>query len=143
MPNELRDKFSELSSRQRTLVLHSAKAVHVLLALHHRLTTDQALTFLAVWSEEGLPVSVLAVRCGVKPPTVSYHLRTLTARVINGEPGLDLLKVEDRRTLSDFRLRHVFLTERGERLAARMVEVMKDNPRKRIAPLGELFRDDH
>jgi len=29
----------------------------------------------------------------------------------------------------------VFLTERGHRLAERMVEVMKDNPRKRIAPL--------
>src|SRR5216684_2307696 len=106
-------------------------AIDVLQALHHRLTTAQAMTFFAAWAEEGVPVSVLARRCGVKPATVSLHLRQLTSRVINDEPGLDLLTVSDKQTLADFRLRHVFLTER-------MAEVMKDNPRKRIAPMGEL-----
>jgi DNA-binding MarR family transcriptional regulator len=97
------------------------------------------MTFFAAWAEEGVPVSVLARRCGVKPATVSLHLRQLTSRVINDEPGLDLLTVSDKQTLADFRLRHVFLTERGHRLAGRMVEVMKDNPRKRIAPMGDLW----
>ena len=139
MSDELQDQFHELLSRQRTLVLRFAMAIHVLLALYDRLTTAQALTFLAAWAEEGLPVSVLALRCGVKPVTVSSHLRELGSPVINGERGLDLLAVQDRQTLrSDFRLRHVFLTERGRRLAERMVEVMKDNPRKRIAPMGDL-----
>jgi DNA-binding MarR family transcriptional regulator len=136
--DELQDQFHELLSRQRILVLRFAMAVHVLQALHHRLTTAQALTFLAVWAEEGLPVSVLALRCGVKPAAVSSHLRGLTARVINDEPGLGLLDVSYRQTRSDFRLRHVFLTERGHLLARRMVEIMKDNPRKRIAPMGAL-----
>ena len=137
MSDELKDQFHELLSRQRILVLRFAMAIHVLQALHHRLTTAQALTFVAAWAEEGLPVSVLALRCGVKTVTISSHLRELTSRIINGEPGLDLLAVDDRQTRSDFRLRHVVLTERGHRLADRMVEVMKDNPRKRIAPLCE------
>jgi DNA-binding MarR family transcriptional regulator len=137
--DELKDQFHELLSRQRILVLRFAMAIHVLQALHHRLTTAQAHTFVAAWAEEGLPVSVLALRCSVKTATVSSHLRELTSRVINDKPGLDLLAVQDRQTLrSDFRLRHVFLTERGHRLAGRMVEVMKDNPRKRIAPMGDL-----
>jgi len=136
--DELQDQFHELLSRQRVLVLRFAMAIHVLLALYGRLTTAQALTFLAAWAEEGLPVSVLALRCGVKPVTVSRHLRELSSRVINDEPGLGLLVVTDRQTRSDFRLRHVFLTERGHRLAERMVEVMKDNPRKRIPPMGAL-----
>jgi DNA-binding MarR family transcriptional regulator len=137
--DELQDQFHELLSRQRVLVLRFAMAIHVLQALHDRLTTAQALTFLAAWAEEGLPVSVLALRCGVKTVTISSHLRELTSRVINDEPGLGLLAVSDRQTRSDFRLRHVFLTERGHRLAERMVEVMKDNPRKRIAPMGVLY----
>jgi DNA-binding MarR family transcriptional regulator len=136
--NELRDQFRELLPRQRNFVLRSAIAIHVLQALHHRLTTAHALTFFAAWAEEGLPVSVLARRCGVKPATVSFHLRQLTSRVINDEPGLDLLTVADKHTLADFRLRHVFLTERGHRLAERMNEVMEDNPMTRIAPMGEL-----
>lgn len=138
MSDELQDQFRQLLPRQRVLVLRSAMAIHVLQALHDRLTTAQALTFFSAWAEEGLPVSVLAVRCGVKPVTVSTHLRELSSRVINDEPGLGLLAVTDRQTRSDFRLRHVFLTERGHLLAERMVEVMKDNPRKRIAPMGEL-----
>jgi DNA-binding MarR family transcriptional regulator len=136
--DELQDQFRELLPRQRNLVLRSAMAIDVLQALHHRLTPAQAMTFFAAWAEEGVPVSVLARRCGVKPATVSLHLRQLTSRVINDEPGLDLLTVSDKQTRSDFRLRHVFLTERGHRLAARMAEVMKDNPRKRIAPMGDL-----
>jgi DNA-binding MarR family transcriptional regulator len=137
MSDELRDQFHELLSRQRILVLRFAKAIHVLQALHDRLTTAQALTFLSAWAEEGIPVTVLALRCGVKPATVSGQLRELTSRVIDDKPGLGLLVVEDRKTLrSDFRLRHVFLTERGHRLADCMVEVMKENnPRKRIAPM--------
>lgn len=138
MSDELQDQFRELLPRQRNLVLRSAMAIDVLQALHHRLTTAQAMTFFAAWAEEGVPVSVLARRCGVKPATVSLHLRQLTSRVINDEPGLDLLTVSDKQTLADFRLRHVFLTERGHRLAERLAEVMKDNPRKRIAPMGEL-----
>ena len=138
MSDELQDQFRELLPRQRNLVLRSAMAIDVLQVLHHRLTTAQAMTFFAVWAEEGLPVSVLARRCGVAPATVSLHLRQLTSRVINDEPGLDLLTVSDKQTLADFRLRHVFLTERGHRLAERMVEVMKDNPRKRIPPMGDL-----
>ena len=141
MSDELQDQFHELLSRQRTLLLRFAMAIHVLLALHDRLTTAHALTFLAAWAEEGLPVSVLALRCGVKPATVSNHLRELCSRVINEKPGLDLLAVDDRQTRGDFRLRHVFLTERGHRLADRMVEVMKDNPRKRIARMGDLCID--
>ena len=138
MSDELKDQFHELLSRQRILVLRFAMAIHVLQALHHRLTTAQAHTFVAAWAEEGLPVSVLALRCSVKTATVSSHLRELTSRVINDQPGLGLLAVSDRQTISDFRLRHVFLTERGRRLADRMVEVMKDNPRKRIPPMGDL-----
>jgi DNA-binding MarR family transcriptional regulator len=136
--DELQDQFHELFSRQRVLVLRFAIAIHVLQALHNRLTTAQALTFLAAWAEEGLPVSVLALRCGVKTVTISSHLRELTSRVINDQPGLDLLAVSFRQTRSDFRLRHVFLTERGHLLARRMVEIMQDNPRKRIAPMGAM-----
>jgi DNA-binding MarR family transcriptional regulator len=143
VPNELQDQFHELSSRQRVLVLRFVTAIQVLQALYYHLTIDQAYTFLAAWAEEGLPVSVLARRCGIKPATVSLRLRQLTSRVINDKPGFDLLTVvDDRKTLSDLRLRHVFLTERGRRLAARMEEVMKDNPRKRIAPMGDLLFED-
>jgi DNA-binding MarR family transcriptional regulator len=136
--DELQDQFRELLPRQRTLVLRFATAIHVLHALYDRLTTAQALTFLAAWAEEGLSVSVLALRCGVTPATLSGHLRKLSSRVINDEPGHDLLSVSDRQTRCDFRLRHVFLTERGHRLAERMVEVMKDNPRKLIPPMVDL-----
>jgi DNA-binding MarR family transcriptional regulator len=142
VPNELQDQFHELSSRQRVLVLHFVTAIQVLQALYYHLTIDQAYTFLAAWAEEGLPVSVLARRCGIKPATVSLHLRQLTSRVINDKPGFDLLTVVDRKTLGDLRLRHVFLTERGRRLAVRMEEVMKNNPRKRIAPMGDLLFED-
>ena len=138
MSIELQNQFHELSSRQRTLVLRFALAIHVLLALHDRLTTAQALTFLAAWAEEGLSVSVLALRCGVKPVTVSRHLRQLSSRVINDEQGLDLLDVTDRQTRSDFRLRHVFLTERGQLLAKHMVKAMNDHPRKPIPTLGAM-----
>ena len=141
MSDELQDQFRELLPRQRNLVLRFVIAIEVLQALHHRLTAAQALTFFAAWAEEGAPVSVLARRCGVKPTTVSLHLRQLTSRVINDKPGLDLLAAYDKHTLADYRLRHVFLTERGHRLAKRMVEVMKDNPRKRIAPMGDLCID--
>jgi DNA-binding MarR family transcriptional regulator len=141
MPNELQDQFHELSSRQRVLVLRFAIAIQVLQELYYHLSYDQAYTFLAVWAEEGLPVSVLARRCGIRPVTVSMHLRRLTSRVVRRKPGFDLLTVVDDRK-SDLRLRHVFLTERGHRLAARMTEVMEDNPRKRIAPMGELFFED-
>jgi hypothetical protein len=55
MSDELQDQFRELLPRQRTLVLRFAMAIHVLLALYDRLTTAQALTFLAAWAEEGLP----------------------------------------------------------------------------------------
>ena len=78
MPNELQDQFHELSSRQRVLVLRFAIAIQVLQELYYHLSYDQAYTFLAVWAEEGLPVSVLARRCGIKPVTVSMHLRRLT-----------------------------------------------------------------
>jgi len=138
--DQLQDEFHELLSRQRILVLRFAMAIHVLQALHDRLSTPHALTFLAAWAEEGLPVSVLALRCGVKPATVSSHLRELTSRVIGDQPGLGLLVVSDRQERRDFRLRHVFLTERGHLLAGRMVEVMKDNPRKRIPPMGAMWR---
>ena len=50
--------------------------------------------------------------------------------------GLGLLAVSERQARSDFRLRHVPLTERGHRLAERMIEVLKDNPSKRIAPMA-------
>ena len=143
MPNELQDQFRELLLRQRNFVLRSAIAIRVLQALHDRLTTAHALTFFAAWAEEGLPVSVLARRCGVELATVSRHLQKLSSRVINDEPGLGLLVASDRQTRSDFRLRHVYLTERGHRLAERMVEVMEENnPRKRIAQMGELLRGD-
>jgi DNA-binding MarR family transcriptional regulator len=141
MPNELQDQFHELSSRQRVLVLRFAIALQVLRELYYHLSYDQAYTFLAVWAEEGLSVSMLARRCGIKPLTVSMHLRRLTSRVIRRKPGFDLLTVVDNK-LSDLRLRHVFLTERGHRLAARMIEVMEKNPRKRICPMGELFFED-
>ena len=80
MSDELQDQFRELLPRQRNLVLRSSMAIDVLQALHHRLTTAQAMTFFAAWAEEGVPVSVLARRCGVKPATVSLHLRQLTSR---------------------------------------------------------------
>ncbi|MEY9357842.1 DNA-binding MarR family transcriptional regulator [Bradyrhizobium yuanmingense] len=137
MSDELQDQFHELVSRHRALVLRFARAIHVLIALEDRLTTAQALTFLAAWAQEGLPVSVLARRCDFTPATVSSHLRVLSARVINQIPGLGLLAVDDRQARNDFRLRHVFLTERGHRLAQRMVEVMKDNPKKQILPMGD------
>ena len=99
----------------------------MLLVLYDRLTTDQALTFLTAWAEEGISVSVLALRCGVRPATVSRHLRDLSSRVINNEPGLEPLEITDRQVPRDFRLRHVYLTERGHRLAKRSVEVLDDN----------------
>lgn len=142
MTYQIRDQFRELLPRQRNFALRCATAIHVLQALYHRLATAHALTFFAVSAEEGLPVSVLARRCGVKPSIVSLHLRRLTSRVIKGETGFDLLTVADRHTFADFRLRHVFLTERGHRLAVRMEEVMKDNPLKLVGPMADLMFED-
>lgn len=136
MADELQDQFHELMSRHRTLVLRFARAIHVLIALQDRLTTAQALTFLGAWAEEDLPVSVLARRCDLTPVTVSRHLRELSDRTIKHKRGLGLLAVDDRQARNDFRLRHVFLTERGHLLAQRMVEVMRENPRKQILPMA-------
>ncbi|WP_438746810.1 helix-turn-helix domain-containing protein [Bradyrhizobium sp. U531] len=72
---------------ERTLVVRFSTAILVLLELYHRLTVAQATTFLAVWAEEGLKVSTLADRCGVKPSTISHHLRVLTTRHIRGADG--------------------------------------------------------
>lgn len=142
MPEELQNQFRQLGSMERTLVVRFATAIHVLLELYHRLTIAQAVTFLAVWAEEGLTVSALALRCGVEPQTISHHLRVLTSRNIRGVDGLGLLVVNDRRTQDDLRHRYVFITERGSALAARMVEVMEVGRLRRIAPMGILDRPD-
>jgi len=139
---ELQNQFRQLGSMERTLVVRFATAIHVLLELYHRLTTAQAVTFLAVWAEQGLTVSTLALRCGVEPQTISHHLRVLTSRNIRGVGGLGLLVVKDRRTQDDLRHRYVFLTERGSALAARMVEVMEVGRLRRIAPMGILDLPD-
>lgn len=136
MPDDLQDQFRELPPRERGIVLRSAKAVHALIALEDRLRPAQALTFLAAWTDEGLTVSVLARRCDFKTSTVSRHLSELSARVTHRHRGLDLLTADDRQIRGDFRLRRVFLTERGHRLATRMVEVMKNHHMKQIIPMG-------
>lgn len=142
MPEELQNRFRQLGPKERTLVVRFATAIHVLIELYQRLSVAQAGTFLAVWAEEGLPVSTLARRCGVHPQTVSRHLRVLTARNIRGVDGLGLLVVKDERTQRDLRYRYVFLTERGSALAAGMLEAM-ENPRlRRIPPMGVLNRLD-
>jgi DNA-binding MarR family transcriptional regulator len=142
VPDELQNQFCQLGSMERTLIVRFATAIHVLLELYHRLTIAQATTFLAVWAEEGLTVSTLALRCGVEPQTVSRHLRILTSRNIRGVDGLGLLVVKDRRPQGDLRHRYVFLTERGSALAARMLEVMEVGRLRRIAPMGILDRPD-
>jgi hypothetical protein len=107
-----------------------AKGTLLDLSLHSPLVTG-----LGAAHYPKLGLSALARALGptaAKQPTLGQKKRGLTSRVINDQPGLDLLAVSFRQTSSDFRLRHVFLTERGHRLAERMVEVMKDHPRKRI-----------
>ncbi|MCK1758033.1 hypothetical protein IVA78_23145 [Bradyrhizobium sp. 137] len=141
MPDNLQEQFRQLESLERTLVVRFATAIHVLLELYDRLTIPQATTFLAVWAEEGLNVSTLARRCGVKPSAISHQLRVLTSRNIRGVDGLDLLVVQDERT-QDLRHRYVFLTERGSALATRMVEVMENGRMRRIPPMGILERPD-
>lgn len=138
MSDDLQGQFRQLEPMERTLVVRFATAIHVLLELYHRLTIAQATTFLAVWAEEGLNVSTLALRCGVEPSTISHHLRVLTSRHIRGSDGLGLLIVKDERTQRDLRHRYVFLTKRGAALAARMVEVMEAGRLRRIAPMGIL-----
>ncbi|WFT94577.1 hypothetical protein QA633_41070 [Bradyrhizobium barranii] len=136
--DDLQDQFRQLDPMERTLVVRFATAIHVLLELYHRLTIAQATTFLAVWAEEGLNVSTLALRCGVEPSTISHHLRVLTSRHVRGSDGLGLLIVKDERTQRDLRHRYVFLTERGAALAARMVELLDADRRRRIPPMGIL-----
>lgn len=141
MQAHLQKQFRQLGSMERTLVVRFATAIYVLCDLYHRLTFPQATTFLAVWAEEGLTVSTLARRCGVKPSTISHQLRVLTSRNIHGVDGMDLLVVQDERT-KDLRHRYVFLTERGSALAARMVEVMEVGLRRRIHPMMVLEHPD-
>jgi len=52
------------------------ETLKVLVSLHRRISLPQMMTFVRVMMDEGLAVSTLADRVGVKPNTISKHLRT-------------------------------------------------------------------
>jgi transcriptional regulator GlxA family with amidase domain len=66
---EATDQPISFEGRRAAARLHGA--LKVLVSMHRRMTLPQAMTFLHVAWEEGLTVSALATKVGVKPHTVS------------------------------------------------------------------------
>jgi DNA-binding MarR family transcriptional regulator len=99
-------------------------ALRLLISLNRRMTTTQAMTFLHVAFEEGLSVATLAERCGVRPHTISKHLRDLGPTNRRGEPSLGLITAV-RKAHHDRRQYFVILTPRGTALARKMYAIMR------------------
>jgi hypothetical protein len=73
-----------LTPNEQRLTRRCYSALKLLIPLHRRITTTQAMTFLHVAFEEGLSISTLATRCGVRPHTISKHLRAVGAQGVGG-----------------------------------------------------------
>lgn len=99
-------------------------ALKLLIPMHRRITTTQARTFLHVAFEEGLSVSTLATRCGVRTHTISKHLRDLGPINRRGEPSLGLIEAIQK-AHHDQREYFVILTPRGASLARKMFAIMR------------------
>jgi DNA-binding MarR family transcriptional regulator len=83
---EATDQPITFEARRTAARLHGA--LKVLVSTHRRMTLPQAMTFLHVAWEEGLTVSALATKVGVKPHTVSKYLRDLGPTNRRQEPSL-------------------------------------------------------
>lgn len=98
-------------------------SLRLLTAMNHRISTTQAMTFLHVAYEEGLSISDLAECCGVRPHTISKHLRDLGPINRNGQPSLGLIATVQK-AHHDRRVHFVILTPRGAALARKMFAIV-------------------
>jgi DNA-binding MarR family transcriptional regulator len=88
--------------------------------------------FLIVGQQDGLTVSELAKRCGVRKTLASRYLSDLGVVDRHGRPGLGLITMAQR-VYGDRRHRHVHLTERGVDMVRQIqVALTEARPRKRF-----------
>ncbi len=122
--SELSNELTSWASRRA--IRMTFDAVDVFVAIHPRIFASQIRTFLRVACEEGLTVSDLAKRCGVKPCVISRHLRDLGTINRHHEPSLGLITVIQC-AHGDRRQRHVILTEHGAAIARKMIAILKQS----------------
>lgn len=113
-----------LTPRDQRMFRRLFAALKLLILMRRRITTTQAMTFLHVAFEEGLSVSTLAERCGVRPHTISKHLRDLGITNRRGEPSLGLIEAVQK-AHHDRREFFVVLTPRGATVARKMFAIMQ------------------
>ena len=119
---EATDQPITFEARRAAARLHGV--LKVLVSMHRRMTLPQVLTFLHVAWEEGLTVSALATKIGVRPHTVSKYLRDLGPTNRRQEPSLGLITIIQR-AHGDRRIRHVILTERGATVARQTIAIFR------------------
>jgi DNA-binding MarR family transcriptional regulator len=123
---------SILTRRHRITAIRIGNAVLPLLRLNANMHMIVVKMFLIVAQEDGLTVSELAKRCGVRKNIASRYLSDLGSVDRHGQLGLGLITMVQR-VYGDRRQRHVHLTERGLEVT-RLIQVAltEDRPRKRF-----------
>jgi DNA-binding MarR family transcriptional regulator len=123
---------SILTRRHRITAIRIGNAVLPLLRLNANMHMIVVKMFLIVAQEDGLTVSELAKRCGVRKNIASRYLSDLGSVDRHRQPGLGLITMVQR-VYGDRRQRHVHLTERGLEVT-RLIQVAltEDRPRKRF-----------
>jgi MarR family transcriptional regulator, organic hydroperoxide resistance regulator len=109
------------------LLAHKAHRARAEAALNQLgLHTGQEMLLLRLWSEEGIPQSLLAAAMGVEPPTATKMLQRMErAGLIERRPDPD-----------DARISRVYLTPRGRALEQPVLEVWKQLEAQTVAGLS-------
>ena len=121
-----------MTPRRRITAIRIGNALAPLWRLNSNMRMTVVSMFLIVGQEDGLTVSELARRCGVRKNIASRYLSDLGVVDRHGRPGLGLITMVQR-VYGDRRQRHVHLTERGLEVAQQIqVALTEDRPRQRF-----------
>jgi DNA-binding MarR family transcriptional regulator len=119
-----------ITRQARAHSVRMGNALNVLLSMDRTMPLQLAWTFLHVACGEGLTASALATQCNVSRTVMSRHLRDLGSVNRHRKAGLGLIVVT-RCIHGDLRERHVTLTQRGVKVARRMIAALQP-----VVPMG-------
>jgi DNA-binding MarR family transcriptional regulator len=121
-----------MTREKRLTAIRLGNAVAMLQRLDKNMRMRCAWMFLLVGHQDGLTVSELAKRCGVRKTVASRYLSDLGAVDRHGKPGLGLVTLV-LRVYGDRRQRHVHLTELVKELIREMAAPLTEpRPRARF-----------
>jgi DNA-binding MarR family transcriptional regulator len=123
---------SLMTREKRLTAIRLGNAIAMLQRLDKNMRMRGLYIFLLVGHQDGLTVSEIAQRCGVRKTVASRYLSDLGTVDRHGNPGLGLITMV-LRVYGDRRQRHVHLTERGQQLVQQMgAAVIETRPRSRF-----------